>query len=234
MQPYTPYFLFNQAHRTAPTRQYLYSLADLNEVFITLDLGCGTGIITSELASFTEYTHAIGIDINPQLITKAKEHNPGNEKLHWVLCDALALPLRSSILSFVLSHFTLMWILELQQVLTEIYRILKPSALFTIIEPDYSGRIEVSTNVRKHKHFPITDWLIRKGANPFIGGKLPAELSKASFSEITYGVLSWEYHAEGAREEIQDEADLLQVEGIHWEQPLFTYTPIFWIKGRKA
>lgn len=234
VQPYTPNSLFNQANRTAPTRQYFYSLADSQEICLSLDIGCGTGVITPELTSFASFAHTIGLDIDPHLLVKAKDNNPDNVKLHWLLSDARALPFRSSTHSFVISHFTLMWIPEVHRVLTELHRVLKSPALFTAIEPDYSGRIEGSTNPPRNEHYPIVDWLFAKGANPFLGGQLPSKLHDAGFSEILYGILSWEYHATAAKEEIQDEAALLQADGIQWEEPLFTYTPIFWITGRKA
>jgi ubiquinone/menaquinone biosynthesis C-methylase UbiE len=234
VQPYTPHFLLNQAHRTAPTRQYLYSLANWTKAPLSLDLGCGTGHITTELASTVPYAHAIGLDIDLELLSNAQESNSGNARLHWLLSDATALPLRRSLFSFVISHFTLMWIPEHQRAVAEVFRVLRSQTLFTAIEPDYSGRIEGPTKTRKKPHYPIIDWLISKGANPFLGGKLPSELHNAGFSHVAYGVLAWEYHADTAEAEVQSEANLLRAEGIHWEQPLFTYTPIFWIKAKKA
>ena len=233
MQPYTPHFLFNQAHRTAPTRQYLYSLTNWNEAPLSLDLGCGTGLITLELTSNAAHAHAIGIDIDSALILDAQASNPDHARLNWLLSDATALPFRSSIFSFAISHFTLMWISESHAAISEAYRILRSKGLFTAIEPDYSGRIEGPADVTPKWHYPITDWLIQKGANPFLGGQLPSEQHIVGFSHIAYGVLAWEYHPDMAIEEIQAEADLLEAEGIRWEKPLFTYTPIFWTKAIK-
>ena len=233
VQPYTPQFLFNQAHRTAPTREYLYSFANWNEAPLSLDIGCGTGFITSELTSNATYAHAIGIDIDSALLSNAQANNPHNVRLNWLLSDAMALPFRSSIFSFVISHFTLMWISQSHTAISEAYRILRPKGLFTAIEPDYSGRIEGPGDQNQKQRYPITDWLIRKGANPFLGGQLPFEQHIAGFSHITFGVLAWEYHSDMATEEIQNEADLLQADGIRWEKPRFTYTPIFWTKAIK-
>jgi ubiquinone/menaquinone biosynthesis C-methylase UbiE len=211
----------------------LYSLANWNEAPLSLDLGSGTGLITSELTATATYAHAIGIDIDSELLSTAHTSNPDNARLHWLLSDATALPLRSSICSFTISHFTLMWISQSHTVLTEAYRILRPRGLFTAIEPDYSGRIEGPTKINREQRYPMVEWLLKKGANPFIGGQLSSEQRNAGFTQITCGVLAWEYHPDVAKEEMQSEAELLQAEGIHWEQPLFTYTPIFWTKSRK-
>ncbi len=227
MELYTTHFLCNQAHRTAPTRQFFYTQTNWKTAPISLDLGCGTGVITSELTF--SHAQAIGLDINPDLLTQAVMDNRPNNSVHLVLADATSLPFRSSIVSFVLSHFTLMWIHNRETALAELKRILRPGSLLAAIEPDYTGRIEIPKNAEYTSHSPIIDYLIFRGADPFIGGKLPFELQNFDFTEVQFGTLSWEYHPEAAQTEIQDEATLLQAKGIHWKQPVFTYTPIFWV-----
>jgi len=233
VQPYTPLFLSNQGHRTAPTRQYLYSFADWDQAPLSLDLGCGTGFITSELTSLTAYAHAIGIDIDPELLSIAWQNNYENPRLNWLLGDASTLPIRDAVSSFIISHFSLMWIQNYSNALAEAFRVLRSQAIFSAIEPDYSGRIEGSSNTQKESLHPIIRWLITKNANPFLGGVLPSELHGAGFIQITFGVLAWEFHETAAQAEMQEEAEILHAEGIEWTQPLFTYTPIFWLKARR-
>ncbi|MFX0168882.1 MAG: class I SAM-dependent methyltransferase [Candidatus Hodarchaeota archaeon] len=234
MQPYTPQFLFTQAHRTAPTRQYLYSLADWSKAPVSVDLGCGTGVITPELTSTDPHAHAIGIDFDSELTSQAQANNRTNPTLHLILSDATALPLRAAVVSFVLSHFTLMWIKDYKSALAEISRVLRTRAMFAAIEPDYAGRIEWSPDTKQNHCYPIIKWLRMKHANPFIGSQLSQLLHSEGFTDITFGVLAWEYHAAAAKAEIQDEAALLRAEGIQWKPPLVSYTPIFWTKALKS
>ncbi|MFX1492293.1 MAG: class I SAM-dependent methyltransferase [Promethearchaeota archaeon] len=227
MELYTTHFLCNQAHRTAPARQFFYTQANWKTAPISLDLGCGTGVITSEL-TFSR-AQAIGLDINPDLLTQAVMDNLPNNSVHHILADATSLPFRSSVASFVLSHFTLMWIHNRETALAEVKRILRPGSLLAAIEPDYTGRIEIPKDTEYTSHSPIIDYLIFRGADPFIGGKLPFELRSINLTKIQFGTLSWEYNPRAAQTEIREEVALLQGKGIHWKPPVFTYTPIFWI-----
>jgi ubiquinone/menaquinone biosynthesis C-methylase UbiE len=229
VQSYTTHFLCNQAHRTAPTRQYFYTQVDWKEAPVSIDVGCGAGVITLEIATTYSSVQAIGLDINPELLNQAAVDCLTNNSIHLILADATALPLRSSVASFVLSHFTLMWIQNRKTAIAEVNRILRPKGLLAVIEPDYSGRIEIPKDTESTSHSPIIDYLIFRGADPFIGGKLPFELHNCNFNKVQFGTLSWEYHQETAQMEIQDEVALLKSKGIHWKPPVFTYTPIFWI-----
>ncbi len=61
MQPYTPRFLSSQAKRTAPTRQYFYHKIKWSTAPVCLDVGCGAGSITPEIAATIPYSTVIGI-----------------------------------------------------------------------------------------------------------------------------------------------------------------------------
>ena len=43
-----------QASWTGQLRQYLYQQIGINKQFRILEVGCGTGVITSEMANFTD------------------------------------------------------------------------------------------------------------------------------------------------------------------------------------
>jgi ubiquinone/menaquinone biosynthesis C-methylase UbiE len=229
MQPYSPNFLSNQAQRTKSTRRFLYNQVNFGVAPIALDLGCGTGVITPELITKTSHAIAIGIDIDSILLTTAIKEK-SHSAVHYVIADATALPFRSSLFTFVLDHFTLMWINNSQQALAETYRILHSGGGFASIEPDYAGRIEAQ-RTRKDtttSPLPIIKYLLRLGANPYTGSNLPIDLDRCGFKEIRFGVLAFEYERLAAENEIRGEADLLKTQKISWTKPFFTFTPIFW------
>ncbi|MFW9830853.1 MAG: class I SAM-dependent methyltransferase [Candidatus Thorarchaeota archaeon] len=233
MQPYSPDFLCNQAQHTKPTRQYFYTKGNWNEGPVSLDLGCGTGVITPELTQAAPCAQTIGIDINPTLISQATTNLQLNPSIHLIVADANKIPFRQSIFSFVLCHFTLMWIPTRNEALIEIHRIIRPTGIFSAIEPDYSGRIEVPHQPQVASRYPIIHYLIRKKADPFIGGQLPIELPNLGFGNIEFGILSWQYNPKLTKTEIEEEATLLRESGISWILPQITYTPIFWIIASK-
>lgn len=228
---YAPNFLSDQAHRTTPTRQFFYQQAKWESAPLCIDLGCGTGAITPELADYVPHAHTIGLDIDPFLLSTALQSNKQSSSLHFLLADATNLPLRSSITTFVLSHFTLMWIPNRAKALTEVYRILRKSGIIAALEPNYAGRIEIPRSPIKKPtrgSFPIIHFLRKVGADPFTGGWLSTELEDIGYRRIRIGVLTWEFHARGSQDEIKGEAELLREHGFEWDLPKFTYTPIWW------
>lgn len=235
MQPYTTAFLRKQAQQTAQTRQFFYQQVKWDKAPISIDLGCGTGAISPELSTQIPGNSTIGLDINTHLLNTAVKQNKGNTSLHFLLCDAQTLPLRSSIANFVLSHFTLMWIKDRQQAVAEVYRILQSKGVLAAIEPDYRGRIEVHDELDSDakSSYPIINALEKLGADPFTGSHLPVELKNIGFSRTQCGVLAWEYQAASIREEIKGEARLLRNLGIYWITPRVIYTPIWWSLATK-
>ncbi|MFW9984026.1 MAG: class I SAM-dependent methyltransferase [Candidatus Odinarchaeota archaeon] len=232
MQPYTSTFLKEQAQRTEPTRQFFYKHISWNDSPICIDIGCGTGVITPEFTNEAPGVNAIGLDIDPSLLSKAVRKQPQKSALHFLLADATALPLRQSIASFCLSHFTMMWIKNRIQALKEIRYVLRPKGVFASIEPDYTERIELlegRTEPLPNASYPIIEALQKLDADPYTGSHLSSELEKLGFQNIRSGVLSWQFDADAMKAEITGEAALLEELGFQWAVPKFIYTPIWWI-----
>jgi SAM-dependent methyltransferase len=138
-------------------------------------------------------------------------------------------------MTFVLSHFVLMWIREREQALSEAQRVLLHHGVLAAIEPDYGGRIEapLTADATESPSPPIVKWLLDAGANPYTGSQLPAELQRLGLKAIRFGVLAWEYEPRAARAEIHGEAALLEAHGIRWTPPDFSFTPVFWSLAKK-
>ena len=232
MQPYTSTFLTEQAQRTAPTRQFFYQHIKWTDAPICIDIGCGTGAITPELTNEAPGATAIGLDIDPTLLSKAVRRHSQHNALHFLLADAMFLPLRPSIASFCLSHFTMMWVIDRIKALKEIRYVLHSKGVFASIEPDYAERIEIpegQTEPPPDATYPIIEALQKLGADPYTGTQLSSELERLGFQDIRSGILSWQFDADAMKAEITDEAALLKELGFHWVKPKFIYTPIWWI-----
>lgn len=74
--------------RGADTDFYLHLAADLDALQI-LDLGCGTGLLTRELAA-VDGRVVVGVDPSPPMLAVARR-NPGAERVRWVEGDSSAL-----------------------------------------------------------------------------------------------------------------------------------------------
>jgi ubiquinone/menaquinone biosynthesis C-methylase UbiE len=89
-----------------------------------LDLGCGTGQLTSEIAAHG--TVVVGVDRSSQMIEEARKNFPS---LEFVVGDARALPF-SEEFDAVFSNAVLHWIPEAEQAVAGIARALKPGGRF--------------------------------------------------------------------------------------------------------
>ena len=92
-----------------------------------LDIGCGDGKVTAEIARHLDGGRVVGIDNSDQMITLAMQRYPAwrYPNLRFVQMDASQLPFREEF-DIVFSNACLHWILEHGPVLAGIYRALKP------------------------------------------------------------------------------------------------------------
>jgi ubiquinone/menaquinone biosynthesis C-methylase UbiE len=152
-----------QARWTQGTRDYLYRRAGLRQAERVLDVGCGTGAITAELARRTEGL-VTGIDIDPQMVAYARQHDSGARYEHG---DALDLPYPDQHFDIVTCHYLLLWLRDPLLALREMARVARAEgSVLVCAEPDYGGRLD-------WPDLPLREWQIlalrKQGADPFIG-----------------------------------------------------------------
>jgi trans-aconitate 2-methyltransferase len=92
-----------------------------------LDIGCGDGKLTAEIARLLPGGHAVGIDSSPEMIEFAREGFPGetHPNLSWEVMDARALDFDGEF-DVVFSNAVLHWISDQPLVLKGVERSLKP------------------------------------------------------------------------------------------------------------
>lgn len=98
-----------------------------------LDLGCGSGPMSRELAA--QGRTVIGIDNSPAELKLARERGPGP----WVLGDIRRLPFADNSIDAVTSAVGLVVVPNLQDVLSEVARVLRPGGVLASIAPALRG-----------------------------------------------------------------------------------------------
>ena len=90
-----------------------------------LDVGCGTGQLTSEIASLGAET--LGIDASPDMIGQARQNFPSRNRpqLKFALVDAAQMPFDAEF-DAVFSNAALHWMLDTEAVVKAIAHALKP------------------------------------------------------------------------------------------------------------
>lgn len=101
-----------------------------------LDLGCGPGHWSARLADRVGESGAVtGLDLAPGMLEEARRRHGG--RVRWLCADAAALPLPGGCLDLVFSNLALQWCPDLEAVLAELHRVLRPGgrALINTLAP---------------------------------------------------------------------------------------------------
>ncbi|HKM00998.1 MAG TPA: class I SAM-dependent methyltransferase [Sedimentibacter sp.] len=101
---------------------------NFNEDDMLLDLGCGKGATIKYLHD-SYNIHAKGLDISKSLAEQAKKTNENSEI---VISSGENIPFENHLFDGVLAECTLSLMANLEQVIDEVYRILKPKGYFII------------------------------------------------------------------------------------------------------
>lgn len=100
-----------------------------------LDLGTSTGRTAAMLHRLFPQAKVTGVDFSPRMIEEAQKNYP---QLHFSWSDASALPFQNQSFDLIVSNLLFPLIDDLEPVLTEAYRVLRPEGclLFTTVGPD--------------------------------------------------------------------------------------------------
>lgn len=105
----------------------LLRLVDIKECQgVLLDLGCGTGFLTSELVAGANHGSMIAVDIAHAMLKTTRGKLAKESTLNYVCADAEFLPFTSGSVEHLFSNLALQWCHNLPAVFCDIKRVLKP------------------------------------------------------------------------------------------------------------
>jgi trans-aconitate methyltransferase len=110
----------------------LVRIARVNKADRILDLGCGTGIHTLELASLAPEGQTTGIDRSPEMLKRACEKAKTSSNVSFVKMDARSISFNGEF-DLVFSNSALNWIHEQAEVLQLIHRSLKSGGRIALL-----------------------------------------------------------------------------------------------------
>jgi ubiquinone/menaquinone biosynthesis C-methylase UbiE len=160
-----------QALETAEERIPLYLEVGLKDADLVLDVGCGSGFVTRDIAHLTK-GKVLGIDGSPSLIKVAKKVLKEYSNTELIIGNGQILPFRDNTFNIVTCNLMLMWADNPQKVVSEMARVTKiKGRVLASLEPDYGGKIHWPENKKVDKIFS-GEAIRRKGGDPHIGRKL--------------------------------------------------------------
>lgn len=111
-----------------------------------LDLGCGTGVMSRELARRYKKAEVIGLDLAPSMLAQARKRKGWFSKQRFVCADAERLPLADDSVDMILSNVTIQWCSDLDALFAECRRVLRPGGMlmFSTLGPDTLKELRAS------------------------------------------------------------------------------------------
>jgi ubiquinone/menaquinone biosynthesis C-methylase UbiE len=112
-----------------------------------LDIGCGPGYLTRELAVAVETSgHIVGVDASESMLELARRRCAGLGQVRLERADALELPVGDAAVDVACVMQVYCYVKELQRALTELHRVLRPGGRAVILDSDVSGVVWESQN----------------------------------------------------------------------------------------
>lgn len=131
--------LKEQADSTREYRHDLYRKVDIQSRKTILDVGCGTGVITADIASLAK-GGVTGIDIDSAKLEQAKAIVP--DRVNLAIADVLELPFRDNTFDLVVFSAVLVHVKDQQKAMHEMARVTqKGGIVLATLEPDYAGTL---------------------------------------------------------------------------------------------
>lgn len=175
-----------QALETAEERLPLYLKVGLKDARLILDVGCGSGFVTRDIARLTKGI-VVAIDGAARLLEVATKTLKEYTNTTLCMADAQKLPFPKNTFDLATCNLLLMWADNPQQVVHEMARVVKPEGkILASLEPDYGGKIHWPENTRVDPLF-AGEAIRIKGGDPHIGRKLRALFVTAGL-ETTIGI----------------------------------------------
>ncbi len=187
-------------------RRFLYEQIRLPKASRVLEVGSGTGVITSELGHLVNGC-VLGLDIDANRIAYAHTNDP-----HPLLTagDALSLPFTSAAMDFTVCHFLLLWVKEPLLALQEMRRVTRPGgAILALAEPDYGGRIDHPAPLVELGRLQAQS-IARQGANPNLGRRLSELFHRAGLARVQTGILGGQWSVPPTVEAWESEWETLE------------------------
>lgn len=108
-----------------------------------LDLGCGPGEMAADLADrYGAACRVTGLDLAPGMLEVARQVH--GERIRWLCGDAAGLPLLEASQDLVVSNLAIQWCPDLDAVLSELRRVLRPGgrALINTLGPGTLAEVD--------------------------------------------------------------------------------------------
>ena len=176
-----------------------YLLPHLRPGLDLLDVGCGPGTITKELAPAVAPGRVVGIDREPAVIEEAGRGSDGS--VRFARGDVYRLDFAPATFDVVHAHQVLQHLSDPVAALTEMRRVLRPGGLLAVRDADYGAFVWDPAEHRLDRWREIyTQVATRNGADANSGRRLPSWVAAAGFRNFEVSSSTWTFADRDSRE----------------------------------
>lgn len=193
---WAPSVTANHATRTAADSA-AYLLPRLRPGLTVLDVGCGPGSITLDLARAVGPTgRVVGIDVSEQVLDLAREAAAarGDSRTTWVRGDAAALPVETGSADVVHAHQVLQHLPDPVGAIQEMVRAARPGGLLAVRE------VDMGATTWGPPSSGLSAWLDAyrriaegNGGTPDAGRRLLGWVHEAGLRQVDVSSSTWTY-----------------------------------------
>jgi ubiquinone/menaquinone biosynthesis C-methylase UbiE len=179
-----------------------YLLGSLKPHMKILDIGCGPGTITADLAALVPEGHVTGVDQAAGILDQARSTaaERGLTNVDFAAADVHALDYPDDTFCVVHAHQVLQHVGDPVQALREMRRVVKPGGIVAVRDSDYAA-------MAWYPQTPgLDDWLAlyrrvarANGGEPDAGRRLKSWALEAGFTDITVSSSNWTYSTDEER-----------------------------------
>lgn len=167
-----------------------------------LDIGCGPGTITLDLARRVAPGSVLGIDASADVIAQAEQlrSEQGMNSVRFVVGDAYALDLPDASVDVVHAHQVLQHLTDPVAALREWRRVLRPGGVLAARDSDYGAFFWAPLDPRLDRWLELYHQVTRRnGAEADAGRFLLAWAHAAGFDDVVATSSTWTYADDEAR-----------------------------------
>jgi SAM-dependent methyltransferase len=179
-----------------------YLLPHLRPGQTVLDVGCGPGTITADLALLVAPGSVIGLDAAPDVVAQAEEHAAGLglTNVQFEVGDLYALEYPDASFDVIHLHQVLQHLDDPAGALVSLRRVLRPDGVLAARDSDYSAFSWAPSDPMLDRWLELyCDVTTRNGHDACIGPRLLGLAHEAGFSDVEVSSSTWTYADPEAR-----------------------------------
>jgi SAM-dependent methyltransferase len=195
--------VYTHGHHESVLRSHVWRTAENSAAYLLpalgpgldlLDVGCGPGTITQELAALVHPGRVVGIDASEDVIAQATRLQPASENVRFVTADVYDLEFDDATFDVVHAHQVLQHLSDPVRGLRSMLRVTKPGGLVAVRDGDYAAFAWAPLDPLLDRWMELYHQVCRaNGAEPDAGRFLLGWVQQAGFVDATATSSTWTF-----------------------------------------